>query len=63
MTCNDLRFPELAPAPAAAGAAGSARRVRGIHKTEQWLALKAERSIENSVYVAGVRQAQPVSLG
>jgi len=37
--------------------------VPGTHKTEQWLALTAERSIENSVYVAGVRQAQPVSLG
>ncbi|MFJ6028791.1 nitrilase-related carbon-nitrogen hydrolase [Pseudarthrobacter sp. NPDC092424] len=35
----------------------------GEHKTEQWLALNAARAIENSVYVAGVCQAPPVSLG
>ena len=35
----------------------------GTHKTEQWLALNAARAIENSVYVAGVCQAPPVSVG
>ena len=37
--------------------------VPGTHKTEQWLALNAARAIENSVYVAGVCQAPPVSVG
>ncbi|WP_459793931.1 nitrilase-related carbon-nitrogen hydrolase [Arthrobacter sp. AD-310] len=37
--------------------------VPGEHKTEQWLALNAARAIENSVYVAGVCQAPPVSVG
>ena len=35
----------------------------GTHKTEQWLALNAARAIENAVYVAGVCQAPPVSVG
>jgi deaminated glutathione amidase len=61
MTCNDLRFPELAPAARCCWVCSS--WVPGIHKTEQWLALDAEQSIENTVYVAGVRQVQPVSLG
>jgi predicted amidohydrolase len=37
--------------------------VPGTHKTEQWLALNTARAIENSVYVAGVCQAPPVSVG
>ncbi|MGN7251923.1 nitrilase-related carbon-nitrogen hydrolase [Arthrobacter sp. SAFR-014] len=37
--------------------------VPGNHRTEQWLALNAARAIENSVYVAGVCQALPVSVG
>lgn len=66
MTCYDLRFPELARSLADAGAQVllvCSSWVPGEHKTEQWLALNAARAIENSVYVAGVCQAPPVSVG
>lgn len=66
MTCYDLRFPELARSLADAGAQVllvCSSWVPGTHKTEQWLALNAARAIENSVYVAGVCQAPPVSVG
>ncbi|MDT0195724.1 carbon-nitrogen hydrolase family protein [Arthrobacter sp. AB6] len=66
MTCYDLRFPELARSLADAGAQVllvCSSWVPGLHKTEQWLALNAARAIENSVYVAGVCQAPPVSVG
>lgn len=66
MTCYDLRFPELARSIADAGAQVllvCSSWVPGTHKTEQWLALNAARAIENSVYVAGVCQAPPVSVG
>lgn len=66
MSCYDLRFPELARSLADAGAQVllvCSAWVPGTHKTEQWLALNAARAIENSVYVAGVCQAQPVSVG
>ena len=66
MTCYDLRFPELARSLADAGAEVllvCSSWVPGTHKTEQWLALNAARAIENSVYVAGVCQAPPVSVG
>lgn len=66
LTCYDLRFPELARALADAGAQVllvPSSWVPGTHKTEQWLALNAARAIENSVYVAGVCQAPPVSVG
>lgn len=66
MTCYDLRFPELARSLADAGAQVllvSSSWEPGDHKTEQWLALNAARAIENSVYVAGVCQAPPVSVG
>lgn len=66
MTCYDLRFPELARSLADAGAQFllvCSSWVPGEHKTEQWLALNAARAIENSVYVAGVCQAPPVSVG
>jgi predicted amidohydrolase len=66
MTCYDLRFPELARSLADAGAQVllvCSSWVPGAHKTEQWLALNAARAIENSVYVAGVCQAPPVSVG
>jgi predicted amidohydrolase len=66
MTCYDLRFPELARSLADAGAQVllvCSSWVPGDHKTEQWLALNAARAIENSVYVAGVCQAPPVSVG
>ncbi|MDQ0733117.1 putative amidohydrolase [Arthrobacter sp. B1I2] len=66
MTCYDLRFPELARSLADAGAEVllvCSSWVPGEHKTEQWLALNAARAIENSVYVAGVCQAPPVSVG
>jgi predicted amidohydrolase len=66
MTCYDLRFPELARSLTDAGAQVllvCSSWVRGEHKTEQWLALNAARAIENSVYVAGVCQAPPVSVG
>jgi predicted amidohydrolase len=66
MTCYDLRFPELARSLADAGAEVllvCSSWVPGAHKTEQWLALNAARAIENSVYVAGVCQAPPISVG
>ena len=66
MTCYDLRFPELARSLADAGAQVllvCSSWVPGEHKTEQWLALNAARAIENSVYVAGVCQAPPASVG
>jgi predicted amidohydrolase len=66
MACYDLRFPELARLLADAGAQVllvCSSWVPGTHKTEQWLALNAARAIENSVYVAGVCQAPPVSVG
>ncbi|MDQ0617304.1 nitrilase-related carbon-nitrogen hydrolase [Arthrobacter globiformis] len=66
MTCYDLRFPELARSLADAGAQVllvCSSWVPGTHKTEQWLALNAARAIDNSVYVAGVCQAPPVSVG
>ncbi len=66
MTCYDLRFPELARSLADAGAQVllvCSSWVPGEHKTEQWLALNAARAIENSVYVVGVCQAPPVSVG
>ncbi|MGY2743478.1 carbon-nitrogen hydrolase family protein [Arthrobacter sp. UYCu723] len=66
MTCYDLRFPELARSLADAGAQVllvCSSWVPGTHKTEQWLALNTARAIENSVYVAGVCQAPPVSVG
>ncbi|MFJ5698964.1 carbon-nitrogen hydrolase family protein [Arthrobacter sp. NPDC093139] len=66
MTCYDLRFPELARSLADAGAQVllvCSSWVPGTHKTEQWLALNAARAIENSVYMAGVCQAPPVSVG
>ncbi|MUU70541.1 carbon-nitrogen hydrolase family protein [Pseudarthrobacter sp. GA104] len=66
MTCYDLRFPELARCLADAGAQVllvCSSWVPGEHKTEQWLALNAARAIENSIYVAGVCQAPPVSVG
>jgi hypothetical protein len=66
MTCYDLRFPELARSLADAGAQVllvCSSWVLGEHKTEQWLALNAARAIENSVYVAGVCQTPPVSVG
>lgn len=66
MTCYDLRFPELARALSDAGAEvllACSSWVPGKHKTRQWLALTAARAIENGVYVAGVCQAPPVSVG
>ncbi|MET4096793.1 carbon-nitrogen hydrolase family protein [Arthrobacter sp. UYCu712] len=65
MTCYDLRFPELARSLADAGAQillVCSSWVPG-NQDEQWLALNAARAIENSVYVAGVCQAPPVSVG
>jgi predicted amidohydrolase len=64
MICYDVRFPELARSLADAGAQVllvRSSRVPGEHKTEQWLVLNAARAIENSVYVARVCQAPPVS--
>ncbi|WP_268815872.1 nitrilase-related carbon-nitrogen hydrolase [Arthrobacter sp. SLBN-112] len=66
MTCYDLRFPESARSLADADAQVllvCSSWMPGEHKTEQWLALNAARAIENSVYVAGVCQAPPVSVG
>lgn len=66
MACYDLRFPELARSLADAGAQVllvCSSWVPGDYKTEQWLALNAARAIENSVYVAGVCHAPPVSVG
>lgn len=61
-----MRFPELARSLADAGAQVPlvcSSWMPGEHKSEQWLALNAARAIENSVYVAGVCQAPPVSVG
>ncbi len=66
MTCYDLRFPELARSLSDAGAQVllvCSAWVPGVHKTAQWLALNTARAIENSVYVAAVCQAPPVSVG
>src|SRR4051812_33851986 len=66
MTCYDLRFPELARVLADAGAQVllvCSSWVPGEHKTQQWLSLTAARAIENGVYVAGVCQPPPVSVG
>jgi predicted amidohydrolase len=66
MACYDLRFPELARSLADAGAQVllvCSSWVPGTHKTGQWLALNAARAIENAIYVAGVCQAPPVSVG
>jgi predicted amidohydrolase len=66
MTCYDLRFPELARSLADAGAQVllvCSSWVPGSHKTEQWRTLNGARAIENGLYVAGVCQAPPVSVG
>ncbi len=64
MTCYDLRFPELARSLADAQVLlVCSSWVPGEHKTEQWLALNSARAIEKSVYVAGVCQAPPASVG
>ncbi|MET1034373.1 MAG: carbon-nitrogen hydrolase family protein [Arthrobacter sp.] len=66
MTCYDLRFPEHARALSDAGARAllvSASWVPGELKTRQWQTLTAARAIENGLYVAGVCQAAPISVG
>lgn len=66
MTCYDLRFPEQARALADAGShvlLACSSWVPGELKTKQWRTLLAARAIENSLYVAGVCQAPPVSVG
>ncbi|MFD1213891.1 carbon-nitrogen hydrolase family protein [Arthrobacter sp. GCM10027362] len=66
LTCYDLRFPELARALSDAGAEvllACSSWVPGEHKLRQWLSLTAARAIENGVYVAGVCQAPPISVG
>lgn len=66
MTCYDLRFPKLARSLSDAGAEVllvCSSWVPGIQKTEEWLALDAARAIENSVYLARVCPAPPVSVG
>ncbi|NKX54307.1 carbon-nitrogen hydrolase family protein [Arthrobacter sp. E918] len=66
MTCYDLRFPELARGLSDAGAEvllACSSWVPGEHKVRQWLSLTAARAIENGMYVAGVCQAPPISVG
>jgi predicted amidohydrolase len=66
MTCYDLRFPELARSLSDAGAEvllACSSWVPGEHKIRQWLSLTTARAIENGIYVAGVCQAPPVSVG
>lgn len=66
MTCYDLRFPEQAQALSDAGSQvllACSSWVPGELKTNQWRTLLAARAIENSLYVAGVCQAPPVSVG
>lgn len=66
MTCYDLRFPEQAQSLSDAGAQvllACSSWVPGELKTHQWRTLLAARAIENSLYVAGVCQAPPVSVG
>jgi predicted amidohydrolase len=66
LTCYDLRFPEQAQALSDAGSQvllACSSWVPGELKTNQWRTLLAARAIENSLYVAGVSQAPPVSVG
>ncbi|PYI69579.1 amidohydrolase [Arthrobacter livingstonensis] len=66
MTCYDLRFPEQAQALSDAGSQVllvCSSWVPGELKTKQWRTLLAARAIENSLYVAGVCQSPPVSVG
>ncbi|WP_125614342.1 carbon-nitrogen hydrolase family protein [Specibacter cremeus] len=66
MACYDLRFPEQARMMSDAGARLAlvcASWVPGEVKTRQWTTLLAARAIENGIYVAGVCQAPPVSVG
>ena len=66
LTCYDLRFPELARALATEGAdllAVCSSWVPGPHKAEQWRTLARARAIENGCLVAGVNQAEPISIG
>jgi predicted amidohydrolase len=66
MTCYDLRFPEQARGLSDAGSQVllvCSSWVPGELKTAQWRTLLAARAIENSLYVAGVCQAPPVSVG
>jgi len=66
MTCYDLRFPEQARGLSDAGSdvlLVCSSWVPGELKTAQWRTLLAARAIENSLYVAGVCQAPPVSVG
>ncbi|RAN76173.1 hypothetical protein B5P43_24590 [Bacillus sp. SRB_336] len=66
LTCYDLRFPEQARALSDAGSQvllACSSWVPGEFKTNQWRTLLGARAIENSIYVAGVCQAPPVSVG
>jgi predicted amidohydrolase len=66
MTCYDLRFPRQAQALSDAGAhvlLACSSWVPGELKTNQWRTLLAARAIENSLFVAGICQAPPVSVG
>jgi predicted amidohydrolase len=66
LTCYDLRFPEQARALSDAGSQvllACSSWVPGELKTNQWRTLLGARAIENSLYVAGVCQAPPVSVG
>ena len=66
LTCYDLRFPEQAQALSDAGSQvllACSSWVPGELKTNQWRTLLAARAIENSLFVAGVCQVPPVSVG
>jgi len=62
MTCYDLRFPELARALVAAGAAVlvvPSAWVAGERKVDHWRTLVRARAIENTAYVVAVGQPAP----
>ncbi|MHA7181387.1 carbon-nitrogen hydrolase family protein [Arthrobacter sp. MDB2-24] len=66
LTCYDLRFPGVARALADAGAQvvlAPSSWVPGPGKTDQWEVLLRARALDNGVFVAGVSQAEPVSIG
>ena len=66
LTCYDLRFPELARALVDRGAtalAVPAAWVAGPLKEDQWLVLLRARAIENTCWVFGAAQPDPVYSG
>lgn len=66
LTCYDLRFPNVACSLSDAGAQvllAPSSWVPGTHKLDQWNVLTRARALDNGVFVVGVSQAEPVSIG